>query len=104
MENHTILESSRNFRKKVSGFFKMKCVFLAKMDKIYKLNNTGKLKKKYWKREGILSARKSGNPEQIEIFFRFTLTKVRFVFSRDKFFIMTFMSLGMERNTIVQLY
>ena len=46
----------------------MNCVLLAKMDQVFSkenktLKNTGKLEKKYWKSQGILSVRKSGNPD-----------------------------------------
>ena len=46
----------------------MNCVLFAKMDQVFSkehktLKNTGKLEKKYWKSQGILSVRKSGNPE-----------------------------------------
>ena len=46
----------------------MNCVLFAKMDKVFsKENKTLKkileIGKKYWKNQGILSVRKSGNPK-----------------------------------------
>ena len=47
----------------------MNCVLFAKMDQVFSKENktlkknTGKLEKKYWKSQGILSVRKSGNPD-----------------------------------------
>ena len=46
----------------------MNSVLFAKMDQVFSLKNktlknTGKMEKKYWKSQGILSVRKSGNPE-----------------------------------------
>ena len=42
----------------------MNCVFFVKMDKVFSLKktfkNTGKMGKKYWKSQGILSVRKVG--------------------------------------------
>ena len=46
----------------------MNCVLFAKMDQVFSKENktlkknTGKLEKKFWKSQGILSVRKSGNP------------------------------------------
>ena len=49
----------------------MNCVLLAKMDQVFsKENRTLKILenwKKYWKSQGILSTRKSGNPESKRI-------------------------------------
>ena len=49
----------------------MNCVLFANMDQVFSkenktLKNTGNWKKKYWKSQGILSVRKSGNPERSE--------------------------------------
>ena len=45
----------------------MNCVLFAKVGQLKKtkhLKNTGKMAKKYWKSQGILSVRKSGNPDR----------------------------------------
>ena len=46
----------------------MNCVLFAKMDQVFSKENKTlkkywKIGKKYWKSQGILSVRKSGNPE-----------------------------------------
>ena len=46
----------------------MNCVLFAKMDKVFSKENKtlkkySKIWKKYWKSQGILSVRKSGNPD-----------------------------------------
>ena len=51
----------------------MNCALFAKMDQIFSLKKNKTLKKywkngtKYWKSQGILSVRKSGNPELIMV-------------------------------------
>ena len=42
----------------------MNCALFAKMDQIFSLKN--KTLKKYWKSQGILSVRKSGNPALVK--------------------------------------
>ena len=49
----------------------MTCVLFAKMDQVFSKENKTlkkywKIGKKYWKSQGILSVRKSGNPEFVE--------------------------------------
>ena len=49
----------------------MNCVLFAKMDQVFSKENKTlkkywKIGKKYWKSQGILSVRKSGNPEYRE--------------------------------------
>ena len=49
----------------------MNCVLFAKMDQVFSLKNktlknTGKMEKRYWKSQGILSVQKSGNPVTFE--------------------------------------
>ena len=46
----------------------MNCVLFAKMDQVFSkenqtLNKYWKIGEKYWKSQGILSVRKSGNPD-----------------------------------------
>ena len=48
----------------------MNCVLFAKMDQVFSLKNktlknTGKLEKKWWKSQVILSVRKSGKPDLV---------------------------------------
>ena len=44
----------------------MNCVLFAKVDQVFSKKN--KTLKKYWKSQGILSVRKSGNHEYLDLF------------------------------------
>ena len=49
----------------------MNCVLFAKMDQVFSkenqtLKNYWKIGEKYWKSQGILSVRKSGNPATLK--------------------------------------